>query len=207
LAGFAWGARDGCGTVAQAARKAYRSLFLMRRGRPWTVAQCGVVEEGGARLSSGNEDSANRSVWGATAGMNTRPKVGSTGELAFVVEAKHAIEFASDGLPSVLSTPHLIGFMERTARQTLAPWLEPGEQSVGIEIDMRHLAATPVGNTVHCVARIIRSEGAEVSFQVEARDHLETIARGVHKRHVIRVAGFARRVREKSESRRNGGAA
>src|SRR5262245_7614926 len=100
-------------------------------------------------------------------------------------------------MPAVLSTPNLIGLLERTARETLAPLLDPDERTVGTEIELRHLAPTPLGATVTCVARVIHSEGALVTFQVEARDEQEVIARGLHRRAVIRVDGFARRVARK----------
>ena len=129
--------------------------------------------------------------------MNKPPHAGFTGEHSFVVEAKHAIEFADDAMPAVLSTPHLIGLMERTARHALAPFLEAGERTVGMEIDLRHLAPTPVGATVTILTRVVRTEGREISFQVEARDHEEVIARGSHKRAVIRAESFARRVAAK----------
>jgi predicted thioesterase len=129
--------------------------------------------------------------------MNSVPKVGLTGELQFVVEAKHAIEFAEGGMPAVLSTPSLIGLIERTARQALAPLLDANERTVGMEIDLRHLAPTPVGAAVTLTTRVIRAEGREVTFAVEARDGHEIIARGVHKRAVIRVESFARRVAAK----------
>ena len=80
--------------------------------------------------------------------MKNPPGVGLTGELTFVVETKHAIEFSDDAMPAVLATPILIGLMERTARLSLVPLLDPNERSVGTEIDLRHLAPTPVGATV-----------------------------------------------------------
>ncbi len=130
--------------------------------------------------------------------MKSPPKIGTAGELAFVVETRHCIDFATDGMPAVLSTPQLIGLLERTARQMLAPFLEPDERSVGIEIELRHLAATPLGAPVTCTVRVISAEGAQVGFQIEARDRHELIARGLHKRAVIRVDSFAKRVQKKS---------
>jgi|SRR6185503_2069338 predicted thioesterase len=129
--------------------------------------------------------------------MKSVPNVGLTGEARFVVEAKHAIEFAEGGMPAVLSTPSLIGVIERTARQSLAPLLDANERTVGMEIELRHLAPTPVGATVTVTVRVIRSEGREATFAVEARDGQETIARGVHKRAVIRVESFAKRIAAK----------
>jgi fluoroacetyl-CoA thioesterase len=130
--------------------------------------------------------------------MKLHPKIGTAGELPFVVEPKHCIDFATDGMPAVLSTPQLIGLLERTARQALAPFLEPDELSVGIEIELRHLAATPLGQQVTCTARVISVDGTQVGFHIEARDQHELIARGLHKRAVIRVENFAKRVRRKA---------
>jgi predicted thioesterase len=130
--------------------------------------------------------------------MKSRPRIGETGELAIPTEAKHAVEFAGNGMPAVVSTPHLVGFLERTARETLAPHLEADERSVGVELDIRHLAPTPVGQTIHCTARVIAVDGSKISFQIEARDAYEVIVRGLHKRAVIHTESFSRRVRAKS---------
>ena len=132
--------------------------------------------------------------------MKSRPKIGAVGELQFVVEQKHVIDFATDGMPAVLSTPNLVGLLERTARETLQPCLETNERTVGIELDLRHLAPTLLGQSVTCTTRIIHVEGTQVTFQVEARDAHEVVARGIHKRAVIRVESFARRVARKAAS-------
>lgn len=110
---------------------------------------------------------------------------------------KHAVEFHGDGMPAVVSTPNLIQFLERTARHTLAPHLEADERSVGVEIDIKHLAPTPVGETIHCTARVIAVEGVKIQFQIEARDEQEVIIRGLHKRAIIRTESFAKRVKAK----------
>jgi predicted thioesterase len=117
--------------------------------------------------------------------------------LEFVVEQKHVIDFATDGMPAVLSTPILIGQLERTARELLAPLLDADERTVGAEIDLRHFAPTLLGQRVICTTRVIAAERHEVTFQIEARDSVEIIARGLHKRAVIRVEPFARRVQSK----------
>lgn len=130
--------------------------------------------------------------------MKSIPKIGTAHEVTFVVEAKHTIEFAGDGgMPAVLSTPQLIQILERTARQSLLPFQEENERSVGIEIELRHLAPTPVGKTVTCVTRVIHAAGREIAFHVEARDEKEVIARGSHRRAVVRVDRFAKRVAQK----------
>ncbi|HOB98362.1 MAG TPA: thioesterase family protein [Verrucomicrobiota bacterium] len=123
------------------------------------------------------------------------------GEQKFVVEAKHAIDFADGGMPPVLCTPWLIWFLEHAAREAVLPCLEAGESTVGLEIEVRHVAPTPLGHTVTCAARVIHVDGARITFQVEAHDQTELIARGVHRLQVIRVAGFAKRVEQKAVSR------
>ena len=127
--------------------------------------------------------------------MKSSPKIGTTGELQFIVEQKHAIDFATDGMPAVLSTPNLIGLLERTARKALEPFLDTDERSVGIEIELRHLAPTPLGAEVVCIARVYHVEGRKVDFQIEAREEGRLIARGLHKRAVIRVDSFARQLK------------
>lgn len=131
--------------------------------------------------------------------MKSVLKIGTTGQLAFTVEQPHCIDFATDGMPAVLSTPNLVGLIERTARQAIAPFLDADERSVGIEIELRHLAPTPLGARVTLNVRVIHAEGRRVTFQIEARDESELIARGVHTRAVIRTGTFARRVQRKSD--------
>ena len=129
--------------------------------------------------------------------MKGSPKVGTTGELRFVVELGHAIDFADSAMPAVLSTPWLIWFLEHAARQAVLPFLETGESTVGTFVEVRHSAPTPVGQAVTCRARVVRADGTAVSFHLEAHDGHETIARGLHKLQVIRVDRFAQRVARK----------
>ena len=130
--------------------------------------------------------------------MKSAPKIGTVGETTFIVETKHCIEFATDGMPAVLSTPNLIGILERTARHAIAPFLDADERSVGVEIELRHLAPSPLGAQVTVMARVIGASRRFVDFQIEARDQHELIVRGVHKRAVIRMESFAKRVQNKA---------
>jgi len=130
--------------------------------------------------------------------MKSTPKVGDQAEIRFVVDPTHVIDFADARMPAVLSTPCLIGFLERAARTALAPLLDDGESSVGIQIDVQHLAPTPPGQEVVCRARVIHVDGRVITFQVEAFDASERIARGLHKRSVIRTDRFAARLLRKS---------
>ena len=130
--------------------------------------------------------------------MKSRPKIGTTGEMKFIVAQEHVIDFATGGMPAVLSTPRLVALIERTARESLQPFLEEHERTVGAEIDIKHMAPTPLGKNVTIITRVIGGEGKPWDFQFEVRDEHEVVARGLHKRAIITVESFARRVARKS---------
>ncbi len=129
--------------------------------------------------------------------MKGSVKIGTVGEVAFVVDDSHLIDFAHDGMPRILCTPWLIWFLEHAARNAMLPLLETGESTVGVVVDVEHIAATPLGAEVVCLARVIYADGSLISFQLEARDEHEQIARGTHKLRVIDAARLARKVQEK----------
>ncbi len=129
--------------------------------------------------------------------MKRSPRVGETGEITFAVTEQHAIDFADHQMPAVLSTPWLVWFLEHAAREAMLPLLEEGESTVGVQVDVEHLAPTPLGQTVICMARVINTDKTLITFQFEARDEQEQIARGIHKLRVIRMDRFAKRVQAK----------
>jgi fluoroacetyl-CoA thioesterase len=129
--------------------------------------------------------------------MKDAPKIGTVGEERFVVSEQHIIDFAHDGMPQILCTPWLIWFLEHAARSAMLPLLEPGESTVGVVINVEHLAATPLGAEVVCKARVIYTDGPVISFQFEAHDEHEKIASGTHKLRVIQAARLARKVQGK----------
>ena len=135
--------------------------------------------------------------------MNETIKIGTIGEERFVVSEKHTIDFAHDGMPQILSTPWLIWFMEHSARNAVLPLLEPGESTVGVVVNVEHIAATPLGADVVCRARVIYADGPLISFQFEAHDEHEKIANGTHKLRVIQTARLARKVEAKTNQHRS----
>ena len=131
--------------------------------------------------------------------MKSRPRPGQAAKIRFVVEAKHIIDFAEEGMPAVLATPWLIWFMEHTAREAMLPHLEPTESTVGTLVDIEHLSPTPLGQAVNCRAQVLRAEGSQFLFKLEAFDEREKIANGLHKLNVIDKARFAGRVARKTK--------
>ncbi|MCC6355736.1 MAG: thioesterase family protein [Verrucomicrobiae bacterium] len=128
--------------------------------------------------------------------MRERPRAGAIATSTFVVDASHTIDFGPP-VPPVLSTPSLIWHLEHAAIEALKPFLAPGEISLGIAIDLQHLAPSPVGTSVTCTARIVRAEGTRILFQLDARDGNALIARGIHRRAIASAETFAKRLRQR----------
>jgi predicted thioesterase len=97
----------------------------------------------------------------------------------------------------VLATPVMINLIEAAALAAVEHLLPAGHQSLGIHLDVRHFAATPVGLSVIATAEVTKVEGRTITFRVEARDERETIGVGAHERVVVNVARFDDRVRRK----------
>ena len=124
--------------------------------------------------------------------MKGSPKIGTVGEERFIVGEQDLIDFAHDGMPRILCTPRLIWYLEHAARNVMLPLLEPGESTVGVIVNVEHMAATPFGTEVVCRGRVINADGPVISFQLEAFDEHEQIAVGTHKLRVIEAARLAR---------------
>ncbi len=123
--------------------------------------------------------------------------VGTRGEYTLLVTGDVAISFLGSEEARVLGTPWMIAYMEITSRNTIKDLLEPGQDTVGTEVNIRHLAATPMGMKVKFTAEVIGVEGSRVRFRVEARDEKDLVGEGTHERAIIRVDKFAQRVRGK----------
>jgi fluoroacetyl-CoA thioesterase len=102
-------------------------------------------------------------------------------------------------LPQVLATPVMILIMENAALNAVRPFLDVGESAVGTAIDVRHLAATPVGHNVRAEAEIIKVEGKRIEFKVSASDEMEEIGNGFHQRVVINLRSFNERLATKNK--------
>ncbi|MGC6462735.1 MAG: thioesterase family protein [Pirellulaceae bacterium] len=132
--------------------------------------------------------------------MKRPAKVGDVGELTFTATTEHAIDFADDRMPAVLSTPWLIWFLEHAARNAMLPLLDDGESTVGTHVDVEHLAATPLGQSVRCKATVINTDHPRITFRLEAHDEHEQIAIGIHRLNVIDCERFKKRLLKKGET-------
>lgn len=125
------------------------------------------------------------------------PTPGLTAELTLLVtESDTAAKFGS-GLVPVFGTPALVGLMEAAAVKALEGHLPEQRATVGGRIDVRHLAATPIGMTVRARADLTAIEGRKLTFQIEAWDEVEKIGEATHERFVIETEKFVARAQAK----------
>ena len=123
--------------------------------------------------------------------------IGAQGRHEMIVTSEVAISFLNNEEARVLATPWLIAFLEMTARDTVKPFLSDDEDTVGTQVNVSHLAATPMGLKAVFEAEVLQVEGQRVLFRVAAHDDRDRIAEGTHERFVIDVKRFARKVQAK----------
>jgi fluoroacetyl-CoA thioesterase len=122
---------------------------------------------------------------------------GLTGTADLVVAPEHTAPRIGSGRIAVLATPVMINLIEAAALAAVEHLLPAGHQSLGIHLDVRHFAATPVGLRITATAEVTAVEGRTVTFRVEARDEREVIGDGTHQRVVVNVSRFDERVQRK----------
>jgi predicted thioesterase len=125
---------------------------------------------------------------------------GLTGTVSLTVAPEHTAPRIGSGRIAVLATPVMINVIEAAALAAVEHLLPAGHQSLGIHLDVRHFAATPVGLRVTATAEVTGVEGRTIAFRVEARDEREVIGDGTHERVVVNVARFDERVQRKAGS-------
>jgi predicted thioesterase len=124
-------------------------------------------------------------------------KPGLTGSAEIVVGVEHTAPSIGSGRVPVLATPVMINLIEAAALAAAENLLPAGHQSLGIHLDVRHFAATPIGMRVRATAELIGIDRRTLTFRVEARDEREVIGDGTHERVVVNVARFDERVQKK----------
>ena len=120
-------------------------------------------------------------------------KVGMSAERTLVVPPERTVGHFVPGMPMVYATPMMILEMEMASGDAISALLEPGWITVGTEVDIRHLAATPVGATVRTTARVIAVERRVIRFEVEAFDGERRIGEGHHARGLVNRDSFNKR--------------
>ena len=129
--------------------------------------------------------------------MSPQLKQGLVGRAGLVVAEDHTAPRVGSGRVHVLATPVMINLIEAAALAAVEHLLPAGHQTLGTVLNVRHIAATPVGMRVEATAEVIEIDGRTIRFRVEARDEKELIGDGTHERVVVNVAKFDQRIQRK----------
>jgi len=131
--------------------------------------------------------------------MEFQLELGMKGSVEQKVGSKDtAASFGSGGV-QVFATPMMVGIMENAALKAVDAFLPEGYSTVGTHLDVKHIAATPVGMTVRSDAELIEIEGKKLKFRITAHDEKGLIGEGIHSRYIINLEKFMGSVAEKSK--------
>ena len=119
-------------------------------------------------------------------------KIGMSAERSLIVPVERTVGHFVPSMPMVFATPMMILEMELASADAIKACLERGWVTVGTEVDIRHLAATPVGATVRTISRVIAVERRVIRFEVEAFDDKRRIGEGRHARGLVNVEAFTK---------------
>lgn len=128
---------------------------------------------------------------------------GLVGESSLMVGKTHTARHLGSGGVEVLATPVMIALMEDAARSSVDSKLDQGQMSVGVNLNVSHLAATPVGMRVTARAELLAVDGRRLTFRVEAQDEREKIGEGTHIRAIINLDRFLARLESKAKPKRS----
>jgi fluoroacetyl-CoA thioesterase len=140
--------------------------------------------------------------------MKNTLKVGATSRFSYKVPAEKTVPhlypeaYEFQHMPRVFATGFMVGLMEWTCLKVLEPHLDEGEGSLGIHIDVSHIAATVPGQTVTVDAECTAVDGRRIAFNVKAHDGIELIGEGRHVRMVVALERFVARVNQKAKAAR-----
>lgn len=129
----------------------------------------------------------------------TRLAPGCTGSVSLIVTEAHTAPRLGSGRAPVFATPSLVALLEAAAVACVEEKIDPGQETLGVHIDIEHIAATPVGLKVTATAELVERDGRKLVFDVTARDERELIGRGRHTRLIVDSARFRAKVQGKGQ--------
>ena len=125
---------------------------------------------------------------------------GLIGDSQTVVTEDNTAKHLGSGNVEVFATPEMVRLMEIAGVAAVDHLLPEGQRTVGVALDVKHLAATPLGMTVTARAELVAVEGRRLTFRVEAFDDVELVGEGTHQRYIVDVAQFQGRIEKKCEA-------
>ena len=127
--------------------------------------------------------------------MGQTLRIGLTAVDDYLIRTEHAAKHVGSGEAEVLSTPAMIAFMERTARQTVESRLPEGDITVGTRVDIRHLGPVPIGENLKVTAQLVGIDKTKLTFKVKAEWRNEVIGTGQHERLIVNKENFLQKLK------------
>lgn len=126
-------------------------------------------------------------------------EAGIKGEQKVEVVYENTATAVGSGVLEVFATPCMIALMEKTACDSVIPYLDEGDGSVGTELNIKHVSATPIGMTVRCESELVEVDGRRLVFDVKAYDEIGLIGEGRHERFIVNNEKFQNKTNKKGE--------
>ncbi len=126
-------------------------------------------------------------------------EIGIKGKRELVVKEEHTAKHIGSGTVLVLATPMMIALMEQTCLWSIKPYLEEGQGSVGVHVDISHDSAAPLGSTVWCESEVIEIDRRKITFKVTVYDKDGVVGHGTHQRFIIDERKFGDKMKAKGK--------
>lgn len=126
-------------------------------------------------------------------------ELGIKGKRELVVKEEHTAKHIGSGTVLVLATPMMIALMEQTCLWSIKPYLEEGQGSVGVHVDISHDSAAPLGSTVWCESEVIEIDRRKITFKVTVYDKDGVVGHGTHQRFIIDERKFGDKMKAKGK--------
>jgi len=124
-------------------------------------------------------------------------ETGITGIQTITVTPEQTAQHLGSGDLAVFGTPYMIALMENTALKSVQPYLEETQGTVGTLLNVKHVAATPIGMKVTCETELVKVDGRALTFEVKAYDACGLIGEGIHERFIITEEKFLAKTNDK----------
>lgn len=129
--------------------------------------------------------------------MGQNLRVGLTAVGSYLIKSEHAARYVGSGEVEILSTPAMIAFMEKTARQAVEMKLPEGDITVGTRVDIRHVGPVPIGENLKVTAQLLAINKRRLTFNVKAEWKDEVVGKGQHERFIVNKEKFLQKTERK----------